>query len=142
MINDVFWRVNVFSAHWSNSLTLVIISYVICDQYIITCINVKLLFPGKCVPILFIYDDKEQPDLLWPLSSQEKWTRGMWSTYGPAYSVLWREKKDLATPSRLLMSCDQSVNASKSTYSSIITALAMISKTLTDWTMYFDEFLT
>ncbi|KAJ8426241.1 hypothetical protein Cgig2_018526 [Carnegiea gigantea] len=39
-------------------------------------------------------------------------------------------KRDLATPSRLFISCDQSVSASQSTYCSIITALVIITKTL------------
>ncbi|KAJ8423413.1 LOW QUALITY PROTEIN: hypothetical protein Cgig2_020950 [Carnegiea gigantea] len=42
----------------------------------------------------------------------------------------WERKSDLSTPSRFFMSCDQSANASHSTYCSIITALAIITKIL------------
>ena len=41
-----------------------------------------------------------------------------------------KRKRDLATPSRLFISYDQSVSDSQSTYYSIITALAIITKTL------------
>ncbi|KAJ8420164.1 hypothetical protein Cgig2_006922 [Carnegiea gigantea] len=41
-----------------------------------------------------------------------------------------KRKRDLASPSRLFMSCDQSISASRSTYYSIITASVIITKTL------------
>ncbi|KAJ8432172.1 hypothetical protein Cgig2_029013 [Carnegiea gigantea] len=51
-------------------------------------------------------------------------------------------ERDLATPSRLFMSCDQSVSVSQSTYYSIITTLVIIPKTLSYLNIYFSKILT
>ncbi|KAJ8436154.1 hypothetical protein Cgig2_029766 [Carnegiea gigantea] len=76
---------------------------------------------------LMVVAIKRPLGLLWSLGEQlEMNVINIWSII-----LNDREKKrDLATPSRFFMSCDQSVSASHSTYCSIIIALEIITKSL------------
>ena len=81
------------------------------DRCVITCVNVMLLLPDKCVMIFFISSE--------PLfnTCDKEATRFVISTLQRGEEIEMNDlerKRDLTTPSRLFMSCDQSVGDSRS----------------------------